>query len=637
MYPPGTSTFFLYIMLNNTHAVFARQNKFMFLCIDYTYYKPFKNLHTMSKYPKIGIRPTIDGRQGGVRESLEEKTMNLAKAVAELISANVKHADGTPVECVIADGTIGRVAETAACQAKFEREGVGATISVTSCWCYGSETMDMHPHWPKAVWGFNGTERPGAVYLAAVLAGHAQKGLPAFGIYGHDVQDITDNSIPADVAEKILRWARAALAVATMRGESYLSVGSQCMGIAGSIVDQNFFQEYLGMRNESVDETEILRRMDEGIYDHEEYEKAMAWTEQWCKVNEGWDKNRPEKQKDRAGKDADWEFVVKMTLIVRDLMQGNPKLREMGFPEEAIGHNAIAAGFQGQRQWTDWKPNGDFTEALMCSTFDWNGIREAYVVATENDACNAVAMLFGKLLTGCGQMFSDVRTYWSPEAVKRVTGKELTGLAAGGMIHLINSGATTLDATGASTNAAGEPCMKPCWEMTEADVEGCLKNTNWMPADRDYFRGGGFSSNFLSKGGMPVTMSRLNLIKGLGPVLQIAEGWTADVDPEIHEVLNMRTDPTWPTTWFVPRLDETKVPFKDVYSVMNYWGANHGAISYGHIGADLITLCSMLRIPVCMHNVPEDAIFRPAAWNAFGMDKEGADYRACQNYGPIYK
>ena len=591
----------------------------------------------MSKYPKIGIRPTIDGRQGGVRESLEEKTMNLAKAVAELISTNVKHADGTPVECVIADGTIGRVAETAACQAKFEREGVGATISVTSCWCYGSETMDMHPHWPKAVWGFNGTERPGAVYLAAVLAGHAQKGLPAFGIYGHDVQDLADNTIPADVEEKILRWARAALAVATMRGESYLSVGSQCMGIAGSIVDQNFFQEYLGMRNESVDETEILRRMDEGIYDHEEYAKAMAWTEKYCKVNEGWDKNRPEKQKDRAGKDSDWEFVVKMTLIIRDLMLGNPKLKEMGFKEEAIGHNAIAAGFQGQRQWTDWKPNGDFTEALLCSTFDWNGIREAYVVATENDACNAVAMLFGKLLTGCGQMFSDVRTYWSPEAVKRVTGKELTGLASGGMIHLINSGATTLDATGASINAKGEPCMKPAWEMTEADVEGCLKNTNWMPADRDYFRGGGFSSNFLSKGGMPVTMSRLNLIKGLGPVLQIAEGWTADVDPEIHEVLNMRTDPTWPTTWFVPRLDETKAPFKDVYSVMNYWGANHGAISYGHIGADLITLCSMLRIPVCMHNVPEENIFRPASWNAFGMDKEGSDYRACQTYGPIYK
>ena len=590
----------------------------------------------MNKYPKIGIRPTIDGRQGGVRESLEEKTMKLAQAVAELISSQVKYADGKPVECVIADGTIGRVGESAACAEKFEREGVGATITVTSCWCYGSETMDMNPYWPKAVWGFNGTERPGAVYLAAVLAGHAQKGLPAFGIYGYDVQDADDNSIPEDVSEKILRWARAAVAVAQMRGQSYLSIGSQCMGIAGSIVDQNFFQEYLGMRNESVDETEILRRMDEGIYDREEFEKAMAWTEKYCKSKEGWDKNRPERQKTREQKDADWEFVVKMTLIVRDLMQGNPKLKELGFKEEAIGHHAIAAGFQGQRQWTDWKPNGDFTEALMCSTFDWNGIRKAYVLATENDSCNAVAMLFGNLLTGCGQMFSDVRTYWSPEAVKRVTGKELTGLASGGMIHLINSGATTLDATGASADEAGSPCMKPCWKMTEQDAEACLKATNWLPADRDYFRGGGFSSNFLSKGGMPVTMSRLNLIKGLGPVLQIAEGWTADVDPEIFEVLNKRTDPTWPTTWFVPRLCD-KSAFRDVYSVMNNWGANHGAISYGHIGADLITLASMLRIPVCMHNVEDDKIFRPAAWNAFGMDKEGADYRACAVYGPIYK
>lgn len=590
----------------------------------------------MNQYPKIGIRPTIDGRQGGVRESLEEKTMNLARSVAELISSNVRYADGKPVECVIADGTIGRVGESAACAAKFEREGVGATITVTSCWCYGSETMDMNPYWPKAVWGFNGTERPGAVYLAAVLAGHAQKGLPAFGIYGRDVQDIDDNSIPADVAEKILRWARAAVAVAQMRGHSYLSIGSQCMGIAGSIVNQEFFQEYLGMRNESVDETEILRRMDEGIYDPEEFARAMAWTEKYCKPNEGWDKNRPERQKTREQKDADWEFVVKMMIIVRDLMLGNPRLRELGFKEEAIGHNAIAAGFQGQRQWTDWKPNGDFTEALMCSTFDWNGIRRAYVLATENDSCNAVAMLFGNLLTGCGQMFSDVRTYWSPEAVKRVTGKELTGLASGGMIHLINSGATTLDATGESTNATGEHCMKPCWEMTEKDAEACLAATNWLPADRDYFRGGGFSSNFLSRGGMPVTMSRLNMVKGLGPVLQIAEGWTADVEPEIFEVLNKRTDPTWPTTWFVPRLCD-KPAFRDVYSVMNNWGANHGAISYGHIGADLITLASMLRIPVCMHNVDEDKIFRPAAWNAFGMDKEGADYRACATYGPIYK
>ena len=589
------------------------------------------------KYPKIGIRPTIDGRQGGVRESLEEKTMALAHAVAELISGHLRNGDGSPVECVIADSTIGRVAETAACQEKFEREGVGATITVTSCWCYGSETMDMNPHWPKAVWGFNGTERPGAVYLAAVLAAHAQKGLPAFGIYGHDVQDLDDNTIPTDVAEKILRWARAAMAMANMRGKSYLSFGSVAMGIAGSIVDPNFFQEYLGMRNEQVDETEILRRMDEGIYDKEEYVKAKAWVDAHCKVNEGWDKNRPEKQKTREEKDQDWEFVTKMYLIMRDLMKGNPRLREMGFPEESLGHNAIAGGFQGQRQWTDWKPNGDFCEALLNTSFDWNGRREPVIVATENDALNGVTMLFMHLLTQKAQMFSDVRTYWSPEAVERVTGKKLEGLAANGMIHLINSGATTLDATGRALDAEGNATIKHWWEITDADEKAILENTIWPPADRDYFRGGGFSSCFLTRGGMPMTMARLNLVKGLGPVLQIAEGWSADVDPEIHEVLNKRTDPTWPTTWFVPRTDPTKDCFKDVYSVMNNWGANHGAISYGHIGADLITLASMLRIPVCMHNVPEDKVFRPAAWNAFGMDKEGADFRACKNFGPTYK
>ncbi len=591
----------------------------------------------MKKHPKIGIRPTIDGRQGGVRESLEGKTMALAQAVANLISENLRHGDGTPVECVIADSTIGRVAESAACAEKFEREGVGATITVTSCWCYGSETMDMNPYWPKAVWGFNGTERPGAVYLAAVLAAHAQKGLPAFGIYGHDVQDLDDNTIPADVAEKLLRFARAAIATAEMRGKSYLQMGSVCMGIAGSIVDPNFFQEYLGMRNESVDLTEIIRRMTEGIYDHEEYERAMAWTEAHTKSNEGNDfKNRPEKRKTREQKDADWEFVVKMTIIMRDLMIGNPKLKEMGFKEEALGHNAIAGGFQGQRQWTDFYPNGDYTETLLNTNFDWNGIREAFVLATENDACNGIAMLFGHLLTNRPQMFSDVRTYWSPEAVERVTGKKLTGLAKDGMIHLINSGATTMDATGAATDAEGNPMIKTPWELTDADVDAICKATTWYPADRDYFRGGGFSTHFLTKGGMPMTMMRLNLVKGLGPVLQIAEGWSADVDPEIFEKLNMRTDPTWPTTWFVPRLADNPA-FRSVYDVMNNWGANHGAISYGHIGADLITLASILRIPVCMHNVPEDKIFRPAAWNAFGMDKEGADYRACKNYGPIYK
>lgn len=588
-------------------------------------------------YPKIGIRPTIDGRQGGIRESLEDKTMNLAKAVKNLIESNLHNGDGSPVECVISDTTIGRVAESAACAEKFEREGVGATITVTSCWCYGSETMDMNPYYPKAVWGFNGTERPGAVYLAAVLAAHAQKGLPAFGIYGHDVQDLDDNTIPEDVAEKILRFARAAQAVATMRGKSYLSLGNTCMGIAGSIVDADFFQEYLGIRTEYADLVEILRRVDLEIYDKEEFAKAMEWVNKYAKPQEGQDQNRPEKIKTREEKDADWEFTVKNMMIIRDLMHGNPRLLEMGFKEEALGHNAILGGVQGQRQWTDYKPNFDFPEAMMCTSFDWNGIREADVLATENDSLNGVSMLFGHLLTNKGVMFSDIRTYWSPEAVKRVTGKELEGLSVQGFIHLINSGATTLDATGAMKDAEGKPTMKEHWNMTQEDVEACVKATTWAPAHRDYFRGGGFSSNFLTKGGMPMTMLRVNIVKGLGPVLQLAEGWTVDLDPEVHKTLDRRTDPTWPTTWFTPRLDPTKDAFKDVYSVMNNWGANHGAICHGHVGADIITLCSILRIPVCMHNIADKDIFRPAAWNAFGMDKEGADYRACANFGPIYK
>ena len=589
----------------------------------------------MRKYPKIGIRPTIDGRQGGVRESLEDKTMNLARSVAHLIESNLKNGDGSPVECIIADSTIGRVGESAACAEKFEREGVGSTITVTSSWNYGSETMDMNPHYPKAIWGFNGTERPGAVYLAAVLAAHAQKGLPAFGIYGRDVQDLSDNSIPEDVAEKLLRFARAAQAVATMRGRSYLAIGGTCMGIAGSMVNPDFFQKYLGMRNESVDSTEIIRRIEEGIFDPEEFEKAMAWTEKYCKVNEGEDINRAEKQKDREAKDKDWEFVVKMTLIIKDLMLGNPKLEELGFKEEAIGHNAIAGGFQGQRQWTDFLPNGDFSETILTSSFDWNGIREALSFATENDSLNGVSMLFGHLLTNTAQMFSDVRTYWSPDAVRRVTGKELEGKATNGIIHLINSGATTLDATG-KQRLNGEPVMKEHWNISLEEVDACLAATTWSPANRDYFRGGGYSSTFLSEGGMPVTMCRLNLVDGLGPVLQIAEGWTVELDEEVHDIINKRTDRTWPTTWFAPRLTGIG-PFKDVYSVMNSWGANHGAISYGHIGQDLITLASMLRIPVCMHNVEDDEIFRPSTWNAFGMDKEGSDYRSCKNFGPIYK
>jgi L-fucose isomerase len=587
------------------------------------------------QWPKIGIRPTIDGRMGGVRESLETQTMNMARSVVSLLTSTLKYPDGSPVECVIADSTIGRVAESAACAEKFRKEGVGVTITVTPCWCYGSETMDMEQHTVKAVWGFNGTERPGAVYLAAVLAGHAQKGLPAFGIYGRDVQDAGTTEIPADVKEKLLRFAKAGLAVATMRGKSYLSIGAVCMGIAGSIMNTDFFEDYLGMRCEGVDEVEIIRRMTEGIYDKEEYEKALAWAKANCKEGED-NINRADLKKDKAGRDKDWEFIVKMTLIVRDLMIGNPKLKEMGFGEEALGHNAIAAGFQGQRQWTDFYANGDFTEAILNSSFDWTGIRSPYILATENDALNGTAMLFGYLLTNTAQIFADVRTYWSPEAVERVTGKKLEGLASAGMIHLINSGAATLDGSGRQNDQDGKPMMKPFWEITEEEAKACLDATRWMPANREYFRGGGFSSKFLTRGGMPCTMVRLNLVKGLGPVLQIAEGWTVDLDPAVHKILDERTDKGWPTTWFVPRLTDDS-NFKDVYSVMNNWGANHGSISCGHIGADLITLASMLRIPVCMHNVSADDIYRPSSWNAFGMDKENADYRACQTYGPLYK
>jgi len=587
----------------------------------------------IGEMPKIGIRPTIDGRMNGVRETLEDQTMGMAKRVAELLSQNLRYPDGTPVECVIADTTIGGVAESAQCAEKFAREGVGLSITVTPCWCYGSETIDMDPFTPKAVWGFNGTERPGAVYLAAVLAGYSQKGLPAFSIYGHDVQDNDDQSMPEDVQVKLLRFARAGLAVALMRGKSYLSIGGTSMGIAGSIVDQPFFESYLGMRVEAIDMCEISRRIEEDIYDKEEYERALKWTKENCK--EGKEYNALGNQRSRQQKDQDWETVVKMVMISRDLMIGNPRLKDLGFGEEALGRNAIAAGFQGQRQWTDYLPNGDFMEAILNSSFDWNGIRAPYIMATENDSLNGAGMLFGYLLTNTAQIFADVRTYWSPDAVKRVTGYELKGRAANGMIHLINSGAATLDATG-EQERDGDPVMKPFWEITEVEAQKCLDATTWYSANTGYFRGGGYSSGFLTRGDMPMTMCRLNIVKGLGPVLQIAEGWTVDIPTDVHKTLNERTDPTWPTHWFVPRLTKDDA-FKDVYSVMANWGANHGAISYGHIGAELITLASMLRIPVCMHNVDEDQLFRPSTWTSFGvMDIQGADFRACKNFGPLY-
>lgn len=592
-------------------------------------------------YPKIGIRPVIDGRWGGVRESLENQTMGMATAARELIESSLRYPDGTPVQCVIADSTIGGGAEAAKCADKFSGENVVATLSVTPCWCYGSETFDMDPKTIKAVWGFNGTERPGAVYLAAVMAAYAQKGLPAFSIYGHDVQDMTDTNIPDDVAEKILRFARAAVSIGWMKNKAYVNLGGVAMGIAGSYCNADLFQKYFGMRPEWVDMTEIVRRITLEIYDHDEYEKALAWVKANCR--EGFDcnagKNLPEiiRKSKVVPPDKDWEFITKMTIVIKDILYGNKKLDEMGWHEEALGKNALAAGFQGQRNWTDWLPNADFTEAIMASTFDWNGRKAPTPFATENDTLNGVAMMLGTLVSGTAPCFHDVRTYWSPEACERVTGVKPDGVAAGGFIHLINSGATALDGSGASVNEKGEHCMKPFWDMTDKDISACLTATDWCRANYEYFRGGGFSSHFRCRAEMPVTMLRVNIVEGVGPLLQLAEGYTADLPDEIHKKIDSRTDPTWPTTWFAPRLTG-KGPFKDVYSVMANWGANHGVTVYGHVGAELITLCSMLRIPVNMHNVPDEKIFRPHSWSGFGTeDKESADYRACAEYGPLYK
>lgn len=591
-------------------------------------------MKTKLSLPKVGIRPAIDGRRMGVRESLEEQTMSMARATAALISETLRHPSGEPVECVIADTCIAGLAESAACEDKFSRHNVGLTITVTPCWCYGSETIDMDPQRPKAIWGFNGTERPGAVYLAAALAAHSQKGIPAFSIYGEDVQDAGDNSIPQDVQDKLLRFTRAGLAVAAIKGKSYLSLGGVSMGIAGSIVDHDFFESWLGMKVQAVDMTELRRRIDQGIYDEEELALALSWADRHFRY--GPDLNSEQYRRSPEDNYQVLRESLLMAICIRDMMQGNPKLAEKGWGEEALGYNAVAAGFQGQRHWTDQYPNGDTAEALLNSAFDWNGVRQPLVVATENDSLNGVAMLFGHQLTGTAQVFADVRTYWSPEAVQRVTGQPLTGLAENGIIHLINSGSAALDGTCRQQDAEGRPTIKPHWEISQEEADACLAATEWCPAIHEYFRGGGFSSRFLTRGGVPFTMSRVNLIKGVGPVLQIAEGWSVELPDEMHDILDNRTNATWPTTWFVPRLTG-QGPFRDVYSVMANWGANHGVLTAGHVGADLITLASMLRIPVCMHNVADEAIYRPSSWAAHGMGSEGQDYRACSNYGPLYK
>ena len=528
---------------------------------------------------KIGIRPVIDGRQFGIRESLEVQTMNMAKAAAELISSKVRHASGEPMECVIADTTIGGIAESAACADKFATENIVATLTVTPCWCYVTQVIDENPNTIKAVWGFNGTERPGAVFLAAANSAYAQIGMPCFSIYGHDVK---------------------------------------------------------------VDMTEIIRREKLGIYDEAEYKKALAWIKEKCP--EGVDINptpgmtymRPVLS--AKEKEENWEFIAKMTCIIRDILKGNPKLAEMGWLEESKGRNAVLGGFQGQRMWTDFMPNADFTEAILNTTFDWNGAREPIPFATENDTLNGTTLMFLHLLTGRAAVFADVRTYWSPDSVKRVTGWTPNGKAANGFIHLINSGAAALDGTGAVKDENGESVMKPWWDMTEKDIDACLNATTWPCANLGYFRGGGFSSSYSTQGVMPCTFARVNYVKHLGPTIQIIEGYTVELPEDVNKTLLGRTDPTWPSTWFAPITVPDKVAVSDVYNVMANWGANHGCFVYGHIGEDLVTLASMLRIPVSLHNLSDDRLFRPHAWSAFGTtDLEGADYRACAAYGSLYK
>lgn len=584
-------------------------------------------------FPKIGIRPIIDRRKR-VKAALKEMTMALAHEAAAVISSSVRNPDGSPSEVIVFDTCISGLPEAARCSEQFRKEGVGVIVTVASGWCYPLETMETDPAVPHAVWGFNGTERPGAVYLAALHAAHNQKGLPVFKIYGRHIQDSGERSLPEDVQDKLTRFARAGLAAALLRGKSYLSIGSVSMGIAGCVVNEDFYRRYLGMTNAYVDMTEVTRRLDAGIYDPEEFKTAMDWVSRFCR--EGPDPNAEEERIPADRKRAGWETSVKMAMIVRDLMTGNPRLAQLGFEEEAYGYNAIASGFQGQREWTDHNPSADVLEAVLCSSFDWNGIREPYTVATENDNLNAVTMLFNHYLSHTAQIFADVRAYWSPETVRRVTGWTPEGPGTGGFIHLINSGPAALDGTGEQSRE-GRPVMKPHWEISMEEAEACLAATSWRPTYMDQFAGGGYSTDFTTKGGMPVTMSRINLVDGLGPVLQLAEGYTLELPEDVHDALDLRTTPTWPTTWFVPNTVPGDPVFEDVYAVMEAWGSNHCAVSYGHIGADLITLASILRIPVNMHNVGRSRLFRPSAWSAFGTkDPEGADFRACTAYGPLY-
>jgi len=588
----------------------------------------------LNKLPVIGIRAVIDPRRK-VYNRTYGQTQDMASSVADYLSDHVKYPNSLPLKCVVYQKCVSNIVEAQECSDYFKHLNVGAVITVATGWCYPLETMLLDAGIPHAVWGFNGTERPGAVFLAALTAACNLKGLPMFKIYGKEVREKDDKRIPEDVGRKLLSFTRAALAASLMKGKSYLSLGTVSMGISGCISDELFFQQYLGMRISYVDMSEIQRRMNKGIYDPEELSKAIEWFSNNCK--EGVDYNDPSLMHTKEQKAEDARDSIKLAIIVKDMMKGNQKLQDMGYEEEAAGYGAVAGGFQGQRAWTDQNANGDFMEAILNSTFDWNGRREPIVIATENDSSNAVSMLFGYLLTHTPQIFCDVRTYWSPETVKRITGEELEGRAKGGMIHLLNSGAAALEGSGCLTKD-GKPVIKPYWEMTEDDIKSCLQSTRWSPAMLDQFLAGGFSSTYSTKGEMPVTITRLNMVYGIGPVLQIAEGYTYEASPNIHMNLLGRTDPTWPSTWFVPNTIPGDAAYNDVYSVMESWGANHCSMSYGHIGSELITLASMLRIPVTMHNVETNNLFRPALWKAYGTKElEAADRYACAALGPLYK
>lgn len=583
-------------------------------------------LFTQFSRAKIGIRMLVDNRPA-LRAQQQQALFKLAEQVRLLLEGQVRYGDGVPAQCVIAPQPVGCVRDAAAVSELFRAERVGAVINIARAWAYPAEVMEYDTQLPQAVWGFSGSNYPGTVFMGAAVATAAQRGCPLFKIYGRDIQAGQDLRVPEDVADKLVRFAQCALALATLRGKTYLAVGSMCMGIGASAVDHAFFQCYLGMRTQMVDTAEILRRMEQKIYDPQEYARARRWAKENCREMQ--DPNPCALQQPAPQKQVAWDDSVKLALILRDLMQGNPALARQGHPEEAQGCLALAASFQGQRHWTDWQVSSDFAEAVLNSSFDWDGPRRPVTVATENDALQAAAMLMGTLLTGTAQIFCDMRAYWSPQAVQAHFGT-VPPTAEKGFLYLTNSGPAPLD----GTLAAG--ATKPFWAMTAEDMEGCIQHTQWGADKRAVFAGGGFSTSYQAAGGVPMTMVGLSLVKGLGPVLQIIEGETIALQPDLADALTQCTDPTWMRLFFVPRLTQAGV-CSSVYNIVESWASNHCTLCGGHRAKAFTTLASMLRIPVCLHNLPPRQLFRPAVWGLYGEPgSTEADFRACQNYGPLY-